>query len=90
MSFVTERRWYRRMFLKQDTKESIRSVVPLRRLQVDLIDTETAEAAKNESDSESGRRRSSRGLYWRRRDRQAVDSVSYDLFVQSSSDFFIC
>ena len=74
--------------------ESIRSVVPSKRLQVDLINTETAEAAKNESDSESGRRRRRRRrrieLYWRGRDQQAVDSISYDLLVQSSSDFFIC
>ena len=70
--------------------ESIRSVVPSKRLQVDLINTETAEAAKNESDSESGRRRRRIGLYWRGRDQQAVDSISYDLLVQSSSDFFIC
>ena len=80
------------MFLEKDVMESIRSVVPSKELQVDLMNTETAEAAKNESDSESGRRRRRRriGLYWQGRDQQAVDSISYDLLVQSSSDFFIC
>lgn len=83
MFSLISRRTNRGFFINQATENLIRSVTPLRMLRVNLVDPNTAEIAGNEPDSEDRV-----GLYRRRgRNSRAIDSVRYDLLVQSSSAF---